>query len=325
MVTYVAVILRTIKAWIRGLLHPILCIYYRRQSQYSKSGKIALCCIAKMENDYVRFFVEYYKNLHFDKIFIYDNNEPDGERFEEVIGDYVTSHYVDVIDFRGRKDCQLTVYQDCYDKHNKEYDWIAFFDCDEFLTFSVPQDIHSFLGQKKFLPFQVMHVNWKVYGDNEMLDNDGRNVIERFETPLPDETEYGFFGVKYMNNHVKSLIRGGLSKVTWKKSWHPHSFQSPYYRCCNPEGVLVDVNLPHQKISHETLYLRHYSCKTIGEYVRNKMRKGRPDRSDEEGLSFLNLDSFFRYNKKTEAKLMYANKIMMGLEEKMESYNERKN
>ncbi len=44
-----------------------------------------------MENDYIRFFVEYYKNLHFDKIFIYDNNDIDGEKFEDVINDYIQS------------------------------------------------------------------------------------------------------------------------------------------------------------------------------------------------------------------------------------------
>ena len=48
--------------------------------------KVALCCIVKMENEYLRFFVEYYKNLHFDKIFIYDNNDVGGENLEEVIG-----------------------------------------------------------------------------------------------------------------------------------------------------------------------------------------------------------------------------------------------
>lgn len=311
-------ITKSFKSWVHNsLVLPLKRIYYRRQSQYTKTGKIALCCVAKMENEYIRFFVEYYKNMHFDKIFLYDNNDPDGERFNDVIGDYINAHFVEVIDFRGRKAAQLVIYQDCYDKFNKDYDWIAFFDCDEFLTFAgETENIHQFLSQKKFLPYQVMHVNWKVYGDNELLDNDGRDVIERFKTPIPNDTVYGLYGVNYVNNHIKSLVRGGLSKVTWKTSWHPHSFQSPYYICCNPEGLLVDINSPSQEISHETLYLRHYSTKTIGEWVRNKMQKGRPDRIDEESMFVLSLDFFFRYNTKTDDKLLYAEKIMRELKDK---------
>ena len=104
-----------------------------------------------MENDYIRFFVEYYKNLHFDKIFIYDNNDIAGEKFEDVINDYIQSGFVEIVDFRGRECVQMPAYQDCYDRFNKQYDWIAFLDIDEFLAFSDgSDDIHEFLKQKKF-------------------------------------------------------------------------------------------------------------------------------------------------------------------------------
>jgi hypothetical protein len=41
------------------------------------------------KNKYIREFVEHYKNYGVDKIFLYDNNELNGERFEEVINDYI--------------------------------------------------------------------------------------------------------------------------------------------------------------------------------------------------------------------------------------------
>ena len=97
--------------------------------------------------------------------------------------------FVDIIDFRGGECVQLSAYQDCYDRFNKLYDWIAFFDIDEFLTIADGNDdIHKFLNKKEFLPYQLLHINWKVYGDNDLLDNDGRNVIERFVEPLPYNT-----------------------------------------------------------------------------------------------------------------------------------------
>ena len=73
---------------------------------------------------------------------------------------------------------------------------------------------------------------------------------------------------------------------------------------------MVALNTPFKQINYSTLYLRHYSTKTIGEWVRNKMRRGIPDRSEESWRQVLNLDMFFRYNKRTTEKLAYAEKVM---------------
>lgn len=281
--------------------------YQWRWTQYTRTGKIALCCIAKLENNYIRYFVEYYKNLHFDKIYIYDNNDLDGERFEEVIGDYIQDGFVEIIDFRGEKVVQLRAYQDCYDKHNKEYDWIAFFDIDEFLTFEdKSMDIHSFLSQKKYLPFQVMHINWKIYGDNDLLDNDGRSVTERFENPvLPLDFKTR---ARPWNDHVKSIVRGGLSGVSWRAT--PHTIESEYYQCCNSEGLLVDINSPFQEIEFKSVFLRHYRTKTIGEWMKNKMVRGFPDQLENEWKVALDIDNFFEYNSRTEEKIHYAKDLL---------------
>lgn len=289
------------------MVDPVKGIYHRRKSQYTHTGKIALCCIAKMENEYIRFFVDYYRKLQFDKIFIYDNNNSEGERFEEVISDYIGKQYVEIIDFRGRKIAQLAAYQDCYDRHNKEYDWIAFFDCDEFLTFAdQTNEIHSFLNQKKFMSFQVIHINWKIYGDNELLDNDGRSVVERFKDPvLP--LDFMTRGVPW-NKSIKSIVRGGLSKVSYNVS--AHTPVSKYYHCCNSEGVAVKINSPIQEIEFKTIFLRHYRTKSIGEWVRNKMVRGFADQPDSSWKQILTLNHFFEYNRITKEKLDYANKVM---------------
>ena len=51
--------------------------------------KICLCVIAKNENLYAREFVEHYKKIGYNNIFLYDNNEKNGEHFEDVINDYI--------------------------------------------------------------------------------------------------------------------------------------------------------------------------------------------------------------------------------------------
>lgn len=295
-------VLRPIAKFLRS---HFLGYYYRWPGRYINTGKIALCCIAKLENRYIRDFVEYYINLHFDRIIIYDNNEPDGERFEDVIGDYIASGFVEIVDFRGRKVVQLEAYDDCYTKNSRRYDWIAFFDCDEYLTFTDKSlDIHSFLSKEKYLPFQVMHVNWMVYGDNDFLDDDGRSVIERFKNPV---LPLDFCTMDFPeNDHVKTLIRGNMPYQRWR---NPHTISSDYLLCCNPEAQQTDLRSPFQDFVFETAYLRHYSTKTIGEWVKNKMKRGFPDQPEASRRKALSLDRFFKINKQTPEKLTYAEQI----------------
>ena len=66
-----------------------------------KNYKICLCTNGKKENLYVREYVEHYISYGVDKIFIYDNNEENGERFQEVINDYINKGYVEIINYRG--------------------------------------------------------------------------------------------------------------------------------------------------------------------------------------------------------------------------------
>ena len=280
--------------------------YYRRRGQYTRTGRIALCCIAKLENRYIRDFVEYYKKLNFDRIFLYDNNDVEGERFEDVIGDFIDSGFVVIIDFRGRKVAQLGAYEDCYVKHSHEYDWIAFFDCDEYLTFvDESTEIHSFLAQDKFLSFQAIHVNWMYFGDNELLDDDGRSVTERFKNPvLPlDFAPHD----RPVNNHVKTIVRGGQSSLRWRS---PHTLQNDYLRCCTPEAAETKIGSNFQDFVFDTAYLRHYGTKTIGEWVKNKMKRGIPDRPEANWKEVLTLDLFFESNKRTPEKLAYAERLI---------------
>ena len=76
--------------------------------------KVCLCTLGKNENRYARQFVEHYKNLDIDKIFVYDNNDISGEKFEEVLQDYIDNGYVEILNWRGRKKQILNIMNVCY-------------------------------------------------------------------------------------------------------------------------------------------------------------------------------------------------------------------
>ena len=70
---------------------------------------ICICSIGKNENLYIREFLEYYILLGIDKIFIYDNNDIEGESFEDVLEDYINNKNVEIIDVRGLSSVQIPI------------------------------------------------------------------------------------------------------------------------------------------------------------------------------------------------------------------------
>ena len=53
-----------------------------------KNIKTAICVIIKQENRYIQEFVDYYKKLNINKIFLYDNNDINGEHLEGILSNH---------------------------------------------------------------------------------------------------------------------------------------------------------------------------------------------------------------------------------------------
>lgn len=267
--------------------------------------KVGLCCIAKLENQYIREFIEHYRDIGVDKIFIYDNNDKDGELISDAVSDFIKSGFVDVIDYRGKKLAQKPAYNECYKKHGKEYDWFLYFDCDEFLEITDGRNVKEFLTDKKYNGFQSIHVNWMVYGDGGHVTNDGRPLKERIPEPVkPFNVERGYDFPD--NNHIKTMVRGGLN-VEFKNT--PHT-PTTKLKTCNCEGKEVNFSDTFQPYCFDNAYLRHYVTKTIEEYTKKKLNRGsatthktkRIECRDMRGFS-----DFFKLNEWTIEKQMFIN------------------
>ena len=261
-------------------------------------SKIAVCVIARKENAYIREFVEHYKKLGVNKIFLYDNNFDGEEHFEDVIGDYIKQGFVEMTNFRNLVKVQNSAYNDCYRKHGKEYSWIIFCDTDEFLVLEKYNSVQAYLKDKTH--YDCVLVNWKCMSDSDLVENDGRPMMERFIEPCPKDVrvQYAFSD----NMHVKSIIKGGLPRIEFYSN--PHVPSNPIL-CCNGDGERCDQS-PFQRITWDTAYFKHFVTKTIQEWVENKMVRGVGDRDYQ---LFLNTykGRFFRYNRKTEEKTKWLN------------------
>ena len=163
---------------IRGKFNALLLIIFiffitTFKEERLKLNKICLCVIGK-EKRYIREFVEYYKNYNV------DNNDKNGEKFEDVIDDYIRSGFVELLDFKGIPQPQIKAYNDCYRRFNNQYDWLIFFDVDEFIYLKDFTSFKSFLNDKRFDECIRVEINWIFYTDNNKLYYENKPVNERF-------------------------------------------------------------------------------------------------------------------------------------------------
>lgn len=261
-----------------------------------KDYKTLICCIAKLENYYIREWVEWYKNIGVTNICLYDNNDIDGEHFEDVIGDYIENGFVIVKDVRGESKMQLPCYQNCYDEYKDVYDWFGFFDADEYLELE-NGSINDFLKREEFKDVEAIRVCWKNFDDNDLLRVEDNNYsINRFNRVVNPED--------ICNRITKTLVRGGQNEL--KIYQEPGGAHGQHLNCktvdcygnlCDNEKIFLDNRI------WDIAWLRHYRFKTIEEYLYLKLDRLYPDVDKITAKRWLDIDSFFGYNKKTPEKV----------------------
>ena len=242
--------------------------------EYSKKAlNVLLCLIIKNENIYLRQFIDYYFEIGVNKIIILDNNDlNNGEILEEVINDYIVNGFVEIIDIRGKKKYQIKGYTDVYNKYQKNYDWLMFFDIDEYLMIPKYKNIHEFLNENKYYNYDIIHVSWVYFDDNELIFYDNRTLLKRFIRPRHFISK----SFNAMNIHIKSILRNELINFTWEGN--PHT-PSGNFICCDINGIKVK-NIPFLYknpgiLSNLTVpYIKHFLFKTVEEYFLKKLPRG---------------------------------------------------
>lgn len=294
-----------------GLYYPYQPIKKTVKHTHNMSPDIALCCIAKDENKYIREWVEYHLKLGFNKIYINDNNDIDGERLDDVLSDLINDGKIQIIDVRGRIMYMFEAFNTTYELYGKHHDWMAFYDCDEFLELVQDRTIQEFISSKRFYNYDAIHVNWRMYGDNGLVKYEDKPVVERFPKPLPDN--FSLFGA-VENRLSKTIIRTGLN-ISF---FHPHFPQGDYISC-TADGKEMENGCWTPQYNFEYAYLKHYRTKTVEEFV-SKIKRGYADLDDEGAANLLSRNVFFRYNEYTLEKDEYFNMSNKKIERDIDIY-----
>ena len=225
-----------------------------------KEIKVGLCTIGKLENRYIKEFIEFYQNFGVDKIFLYDNNKKKGEKFDEIIKDYINKGYVEISNWRGKKNETLNMMNDCYRKNNQLYDWLIFYDIDEYIHLNNYTNIKTFLNEYKFDNCKKIYLNWVFHTDNSLFHYDNRTLKERFpeKETKPEKLEKNNF------NYIKSIIRGNLPNIKIDCKYT----LSKEIQGCNAFGKISNLNgLNMEELDFDNYYIDHYFYKTLDEFI----------------------------------------------------------
>ena len=252
--------------------------------------KICICTIGKQENKYILEYIEYYKNFGVDKIYLYDNNNINGEYFNNIAFDYINQGFIKVKNWRGIKSPQMMIYHDCYNNYYDKYDWIilnvSLFQINKKILF-----IKVFLHQQKFKECQNIQLNWLLYTDNNKLYYENKSLIKRFIEKDP-----------YMNKRIiskfsngKSILRGRIPNIT---IYNFHCISDKLQTC---DGFGIKRKTLQKDYNY--YYFKHYYCKSTQEFI-EKLKKG-----DVYKISnHIKIKFYFGYNKITFEKLNYVEK-----------------
>ena len=206
--------------------------------------KVALVCVAKSEDYYLDEWLDYNHKIGFDKIIMYQNDwRTDIERpfLEKRIWD--------------GKSVQLPIYNSFLQK-DTEYDWAAFFDCDEFLVLKKHNNIKEFI--EEYGPkHPVLSFNWFMFGSWGIEKRTSNSLLRMF----PNRSNN-------VDQHVKVMV-----KVDSK-----NRFQLPHN--CHKESMDTNGKLFHGPFNpngpSDVAVLNHYHSKTKEDWML-RCQRGRVD------------------------------------------------
>jgi hypothetical protein len=168
---YVAYFLQSLFVFSLLFINKIL---KRNTKEYKYN--VCLCGIFKNEGNYLDEWIQYHLVAGIDHFYLYNNNSDDN--YLEILQPYIEIGVVDLVEWPFNHS-QMTAYNDCYDKHRNDTQWLTFIDVDEFICPIATDNIKSWLQSYENYPGVAVY--WKQFGSNGQLihDND-KLVIEQY-------------------------------------------------------------------------------------------------------------------------------------------------
>ena len=266
-----------------------------KEENAEKEIRVCVCTLGKKENRYIREFVQHYENYGVDKIFLYDNNDVDGEKFDDILNDFIQKGFVELLNWRGKYQAMMKIMNDCYQRNYETYDWIIFFELDEFIHLSNYSSVKPFLNLPRFKECQVIYLNLICHTDNNLLYYDNRSLAERFPKMVPKHKKGGY------RLEIKSIVRGHIPNLTVESN---HLCNKKLINCNgygNSNRYYYDTYTNQN--DYKNFYIDHYYSKSTEEFI-DKLTKGDSLKNNIE-YQIERVSKYFSQSEITHAKLNF--------------------
>lgn len=162
----------------------------------------AVVLMVKNEAHDIAAWLGWYHVLGFDACIVFDDDSADGTW--EILQRAAKIQDIRLYRTMGPKTETADVWRrqhECYryalQHYRDEFEWLAFFDADEFLSLNFDESVQEFLG--RFADADAVGVNWCLYGSNG-------HIAKPSGLPTEAYTRHG--GAHHLiNRHVKSFVR----------------------------------------------------------------------------------------------------------------------
>ena len=190
-----------------------------------------------------------------------------GEHFESVIDDYVQKKFIKILNWRGKRKFIYKAMNDCYNKNSHYYDWLIFYELDEFIHLHNHESIKEFLNKKKFDKCEIVYLNLLVHNDNNQLFYQNLSLFERFPNIVPMSVE--------KNLQVKMIIKGGINNLKIKTTVESYlTNKKKVLKTCDRLGkFMVPKEFSTNNTDYKFYYVAHFFCKSTEEFT-NKLNRG---------------------------------------------------
>lgn len=259
---------------------------YQPDDYMSRLDEYIVLGMAKQEKRYIRDWVAYHLRIGFDRIYLYDNNNTDGESYNEILADYIESGKVELVDIRGRIGIQNYTYNSCY--YLLPYRWMAVIDIDEYIWFKETgryNDIHKFIDSvepKMDQTFFGIMLHWHCYASSGEDHPSDKPIYVANNVQLPRYARKDS-RCEYIHDWCKSIYRSGYAVTlnehfAWSHEVNSNDEGENICRQVDYNGVVTQkpflVNISEEDFNNEDVFVKHFLLRNIDDFYKNKYLRG---------------------------------------------------
>lgn len=234
---------------------------------------LALCCIVRDEDPFLKEWLTFHALLGVEHFYIYDNMSENPVL--DVLGDYIDPVQVTVIPIEGQAR-QIHAYLHCLQNYGAGCKWIGFIDLDEFMCPQQDTDLRVMLSE--FEEYGGLAVTWNMFSSGGHMTRPGGPVIKNYTTRFLSKN-------MQTNLHIKSFVQP--TRVAALKN--PHFFYYKAGEFCVNESHFPVPDSPFTFSHGKLVKLNHYYYLSQQDFE----KKTRRSRAGKDKRSFRSLDMFY--------------------------------